>query len=144
MPLSAPLYYAASVGALHDRDAFVVACGHIFTHCMTIVRSTAMAGQRFGMRESNVGYTDLDQKTLHPIWQPVRRLGVVYALATATYVYGLNSPVIGRGRGIRTPGPLLPKQVLYQAELCPDRRARDRGRAREAYIYRARRSLQSV
>lgn len=26
----------------------------------------------------------------------------------------------GRGRGIRTPGPLLPKQVLYQAELCPD------------------------
>jgi hypothetical protein len=27
----------------------------------------------------------------------------------------------GRGRGIRTPGPLLPKQVLYQAELCPDR-----------------------
>jgi hypothetical protein len=32
--------------------------------------------------------------------------------------YRLN---IGRGRGIRTPGPLLPKQVLYQAELCPDR-----------------------
>ena len=28
--------------------------------------------------------------------------------------------LIGRGRGIRTPGPLLPKQVLYQAELCPD------------------------
>ena len=28
----------------------------------------------------------------------------------------------GRGRGIRTPGPLLPKQVLYQAELCPDAR----------------------
>ena len=26
----------------------------------------------------------------------------------------------GRGRGIRTPGPLLPKQVLYQAELCPE------------------------
>ena len=28
--------------------------------------------------------------------------------------------LFGRGRGIRTPGPLLPKQVLYQAELCPD------------------------
>jgi hypothetical protein len=28
--------------------------------------------------------------------------------------------IAGRGRGIRTPGPLLPKQVLYQAELCPD------------------------
>ena len=27
---------------------------------------------------------------------------------------------IGRGSRIRTCGPLLPKQVLYQAELCPD------------------------
>ena len=26
----------------------------------------------------------------------------------------------GRGSRIRTCGPLLPKQVLYQAELCPD------------------------
>jgi hypothetical protein len=28
--------------------------------------------------------------------------------------------MIGRGSGIRTRDPLLPKQVLYQAELCPD------------------------
>src|SRR5262245_43644131 len=28
----------------------------------------------------------------------------------------------GRGSRIRTCGPLLPKQVLYQAELCPDTR----------------------
>ena len=27
---------------------------------------------------------------------------------------------LGRGSRIRTCGPLLPKQVLYQAELCPD------------------------
>jgi hypothetical protein len=27
---------------------------------------------------------------------------------------------VGRGSGIRTRDPLLPKQVLYQAELCPD------------------------
>ena len=26
----------------------------------------------------------------------------------------------GRGSRIRTCGPLLPKQVLYQAELCPE------------------------
>ena len=37
-----------------------------------------------------------------------------------------NAPIrndklsIGRGSGIRTRDPLLPKQVLYQAELCPD------------------------
>ena len=29
--------------------------------------------------------------------------------------------IVGRGSGIRTRDPLLPKQVLYQAELCPDR-----------------------
>src|SRR5215470_18308837 len=27
---------------------------------------------------------------------------------------------VGRGSRIRTCGPLLPKQVLYQAELCPE------------------------
>ena len=27
---------------------------------------------------------------------------------------------LGRGSGIRTRDPLLPKQVLYLAELCPD------------------------
>ena len=31
-----------------------------------------------------------------------------------------NKLSIGRGSGIRTRDPLLPKQVLYQAELCPD------------------------
>jgi hypothetical protein len=30
---------------------------------------------------------------------------------------------IGRGRGIRTPDPLLPKQVRYQTALCPDETA---------------------
>ena len=34
---------------------------------------------------------------------------------------GANSAKkIGRGERIRTSGPLLPKQVLYQAELHPD------------------------
>jgi len=32
----------------------------------------------------------------------------------------LSVGFIGRGSGIRTRDPLLPKQVLYQAELCPD------------------------
>jgi hypothetical protein len=35
---------------------------------------------------------------------------------------GYRQPIdfIGRGSRIRTCGPLLPKQVLYQAELCPE------------------------
>ena len=31
------------------------------------------------------------------------------------------SEFIGRGERIRTSGPCLPKTVLYQAELLPDR-----------------------
>ncbi len=30
------------------------------------------------------------------------------------------SSKIGRGRGIRTPDPLVPNQLRYQAALCPD------------------------
>ena len=33
----------------------------------------------------------------------------------------------GRGREIRTPDPLLPKQMRYQTALCPDRRGDDTG-----------------
>ena len=31
----------------------------------------------------------------------------------------LGGAIIGRGSGIRTRDFLLPKQALYQAELCP-------------------------
>ena len=40
--------------------------------------------------------------------------GVVRAL--------LHIVVNGRGREIRTPDPLFPKQMRYQAALCPDTR----------------------
>ena len=36
----------------------------------------------------------------------------------------------GRGKRIRTSGPCLPKTVLYQAELLPDRSARRPGSPR--------------
>ena len=39
--------------------------------------------------------------------------------------------IVGRGKRIRTSGPCLPKTVLYQAELFPDR-CRNRGRSRKA------------
>ena len=34
-----------------------------------------------------------------------------------------NNQMFGRGERIRTSGPCLPKTVLYQAELLPDRSA---------------------
>src|SRR5690606_31429674 len=41
-----------------------------------------------------------------------------------------NMQKIGRGERIRTSGPCLPKTVLYQAELLPDRSARRPGSPR--------------
>ena len=42
----------------------------------------------------------------------------------------------GRGERIRTSGPCLPKTVLYQAELLPDRRCRITPAARQERAYR--------
>ena len=38
------------------------------------------------------------------------------------------SSKIGRGRGIRTPDPLVPNQLRYQTALCPDVLFSKRGR----------------
>lgn len=45
-------------------------------------------------------------------------------------IQGLNSreSAIGRGRGIRTPDILLPKQARYQTALYPDSETRLRNR----------------
>ena len=36
-------------------------------------------------------------------------------------MFSKNNEIFGRGERIRTSGPCLPKTVLYQAELLPDR-----------------------
>ena len=48
----------------------------------------------------------------------------------------LKSRETGRGERIRTSGPCLPKTVLYQAELLPDRTARRLPGARQRRPYR--------
>jgi hypothetical protein len=67
---------------LHDRDALVTACGRICMHRKKINISTVMAGQRLGLKEVDdgiwvvtfmtydLGYIDLEQKTLQPIDNP--------------------------------------------------------------------------
>ena len=67
---------------LHDRDALVTACGRICMHRKKIKISTVMAGQRLGLKEVDhgiwvvtfmaydLGYIDLEQKTLQPIDNP--------------------------------------------------------------------------
>jgi transposase InsO family protein len=67
---------------MHDRDALVTACGRICMHRKKINISTVMAGQRRGLKEVDdgiwvvtfmaydLGYIDLEQKTLQPIDNP--------------------------------------------------------------------------
>ena len=66
----------------HDRDALVTACGRICMHRKKINLSTALAGQRVGLNEVDngiwivsfmqydLGYIDLEQKTLQTIDNP--------------------------------------------------------------------------
>ena len=66
----------------HDRDLLVTACGRICMHRKKINLSTALAGQRVGLKEVDdaiwldsfmrydLGYIDLEQKTLQTIDNP--------------------------------------------------------------------------
>jgi hypothetical protein len=44
----------------------------------------------------------------------------MYSEWAVTHVPGMDPDSLGRGERIRTSDPLLPKQMLYQAELRPD------------------------
>jgi hypothetical protein len=75
-PLSAPAY------PMHDREVLVTACGRICMHRKRVNISTALAGQRLGLKEIDdgiwivsfmrydLGFIDLAQKTLQPIDNP--------------------------------------------------------------------------
>ena len=66
----------------HDRDILVNACGRICMHLKKINISTALAGQKLGIKEVDdsiwlvsfmhydLGYIDLEQRTLQPIDNP--------------------------------------------------------------------------
>jgi len=67
---------------LHDREYIVTACGRIWMHRKKINISTVLAGQKLGLKEVDdgiwlisfmhydLGYIDLEQKTLQPIDNP--------------------------------------------------------------------------
>jgi transposase InsO family protein len=68
----------------HDKDILVTACGRICMHRKKVNISTVMAGQRLGIKEVedgiwlvsfmqyDLGYIDLEQKTLQTIDKPHR------------------------------------------------------------------------
>ena len=66
----------------HDRDVVITACGRLGLHRKRINISTVLAGQTLGIKEVDegiwlasfmhydLGYFDLEQKTLQPLDNP--------------------------------------------------------------------------
>ena len=66
----------------HDREVLVTACGRLCLHRKKINLSTVLAGQKLGIKEVDdgiwlvsfmhydLGYFDLEQKTLQPLDNP--------------------------------------------------------------------------
>ena len=81
----------------HDRDILVTACGRICLHRKKINISTVLAGQRLGIKEVDdgiwlvsfshydLGYFDLEQKTLQPLDNP-------FGPKPVTHVSGTTAP----------------------------------------------------
>ena len=94
-------------------------------HRKRITISTVLAGQRPGVREADdsirrvgfmhddLGYFDLEQKTLQPFDNPFStRLSPMSQVRSVTYVSGLDRVISGSGRGTRTPDPRIMIPVL--------------------------------
>ena len=83
IPSSKPFFGLPELAyPLHDREAIVTSCGRICMHRKKINVSTVLAGQELGIKEVDkgiwlitfmhydLGYIDLEQKTLQPIDNP--------------------------------------------------------------------------
>src|SRR5277367_7132314 len=83
---------------LHDRDVLVTACGRICMHRKRINVSTVLAGQRLGIKEVDegiwivsfmsydLGFIDLEQKTLQPLDNPFGTRLSPHVLGTKCYL----------------------------------------------------------
>jgi hypothetical protein len=77
-----PAIEAKRTYPFHDRDVLVTACGRLCLHRKKINISTVLAGQRVGIKEVDqgiwlvsfmqydLGYFDLEQRTLQPLENP--------------------------------------------------------------------------
>ena len=80
----------------HDRDVVVTACGRLCLHRKRINISTVLADQKLGIKEVDegiwlvsfmhydLGYFDLEQKTLQPLDNPFGPKPVTYVSGTTS------------------------------------------------------------
>src|SRR3981189_1439370 len=82
----------------HDRDILVTACGRLCLHRKRINISSVLAGQKLGIKEVDegiwlasfmhydLGYFDLEQKTLQPLDNPFGTTFVTHVLGTTCHL----------------------------------------------------------
>jgi hypothetical protein len=108
---------------LHEREVLVTACGRICMHRKRINVSTVLAGQKLGVKDVDegiwivsfmhydLGYVDLEQKTLRPLDNPFGpRVLPTYVSGTDRYLCLRSVPTQGGGDGLfRQAAPALAK-----------------------------------
>ncbi len=68
-----------------------------------------------------MGEFGLENRVLEPLDNPFGpKLSPMSLVRSVSHVSGSDPLMNGRGGGIRTPDPLLPKQMRYQTALRPD------------------------
>ena len=82
----------------HDRTVMVTSCGRLCLYRKKINLSMSLAGQAVGVKEVDngiwlvsfmdydLGYIDLEEKTLQPLDNPFRAKSVTYVLGTKCYL----------------------------------------------------------
>lgn len=95
----------------HDKDILVSSCGRICMHRKKINISTVLAGQRLGIKEVDegirltsfmnydLGYIDLEQRTLQTIDNPSRSAGVCAACRHEGVTHLSGSDTLSDGSG---------------------------------------------
>ena len=123
IPSSKPFFGLPELSyPLHDREALVTACGRICMHRKKINVSTVLAGQKLGIKEIDegiwlisfmhydLGYIDLEQKTLQPIDNPFgTRLSPMSQERDVTHVSGSDRAKLERAKGFEPSTPTLAK-----------------------------------
>ncbi len=100
----------------HDRDILVTACGRLCLHRKRINISKALAGQKLGIMEvdegiwlvrfmhHDLGYFDLEQRTLQPLDNPYIRASQCLLLSAIRCFPMTPSPSIGISYSTLSPG----------------------------------------
>ena len=117
----------------HDRDILVTACGRICMYRKRVNISTVLAGQRLGIKEVDdgiwivsfmhydIGFIDLEQKTLQPLDNPFGSGGLPAAKVGRTRDHGDRGD---GGAACREAGGPVLAILVYLVPGSPESRSR--------------------